>query len=323
MKTILSLIGGVLVLAVVAIAAFFAYFLVYLPEDIPVPDLQVERTPERVERGRYLANQMLGCIYCHSERDWNYFGGPVVPGTVGKGGEVFDKSVGVSGVLVSQNITPYNLADWSDGELYLAITSGLHKDRHAMFPIMPADAYRYLVTEDVYAIIAYLRTLEPIEADHPETELTTLQTIIANSRAIPAQPWTVDWSDKVQVGEYYARIGGCTFCHTTADARMQPLEGMRNAGGLGLPMKPWPERTVRAANVTPDPTTGIGTWSEQDFIDRFKAYRGAPVPVEELGYNSQMAWPEYAHINEEDLAAIYAYFMSLPAVEHEVVVYGD
>ncbi len=313
---IVKVLAGLVILVLLGVGGFFGYYLFVLPRDLPVPDLQVEQTPERLERGEYLANQMLGCMYCHSERDWTKFGGPIVPGTLGKGGEVFDKSVGVSGVLVSQNITPYNLGSWSDGELYRAITSGLHKDGYAMFPIMPSDAYRYLETEDVYSIIAYLRTLEPIEADHPDTELTTIMKMVANSRAIPAEPSDIDWDDKIEVGAYYARIGGCSFCHTTVDERMQPIKGMRLAGGMGLPVN---GKIVRAANISPDPETGIGKWTEADFIRRFKAYQGRAIPVEEVGYNSQMAWPIYADIKEEDLAAIYAWLRSNPPVRHEVI----
>jgi cytochrome c553 len=319
-KKILAVIGGLLALAVLGIAGFLTYFLVILPEDIPIPVLKVEQTPERVERGHYLANQILGCMYCHSERDYSQFGGPIVPGTLGKGGEVFDKSVGVSGTLVSQNITPYNLGDWSDGELYLAITSAIHKDGYAMFPIMPSDAYRYLITEDVYAIIAYLRTLHPIEAEHPQTELTTLQTIIANSRVIPAEPMNIDWGDRVAVGSYYARIGGCSFCHTTTDERMQPIKGMRLAGGMGLPAG---GKLIRAANISADPETGIGNWTEEQFIQRFKAYQARNIPWEKVGYNSQMAWPIYAHIKDEDLAAIFAWIMAQPPVKHEVQIVND
>jgi hypothetical protein len=319
-KIIIKILGVAAGLVVLGIVGFLGYFLLILPRDLPVPDLQVDMSPERIERGEYLANQVLGCIYCHSERDWSIFGGPVILGTIGKGGEVFDKSVGVSGVLVSQNITPYNLGSWSDGEIYRAIVSGLHKDGYAMFPIMPADAYRYLDPGDVYAIIAYLRTLKPIEADHPATELTTIMTIIANSRASPAEPWEIDWNDNVAVGEYYARIGGCSFCHTTTDERMQPVEGMRLAGGMGLPIG---DKLIRAANISADPETGIGNWSEADFIKRFTDYRTSAVSVEEMGYNSPMAWPVYADLKEEDLAAIYAYLFSQPAVRHEVTVVND
>jgi len=318
MKKLLYGLGAVVGIAVVGIAGFLFYFLVILPQDLPVPDLAVESTPQRIERGGYLANEVLGCMYCHSERDYAYFGGPVKPGTLGKGGEVFDERVSVSGYLVAQNITPYNIGDWSDGELYRVIVSALHKDGYAVFPIMPSDAYRYLTEEDVYSIIAYLRTLAPIESDYSgRRELSTLMTIIANSRAIPAEPWDIDWNNQLQVGEYYALIGGCTFCHTTVDERMQPIEGMALAGGMGLPMG---DALIRAANISADPETGIGSWSEADFIKRFTDYRDNNIPVADVGWNSPMAWPVYANIKEKDLAAIYAYIMTQPPVKHAVTI---
>jgi hypothetical protein len=320
-KIIVYGLGSIVGIAVLGIAGFLLYFLVVLPKDLPVPDLTVERTPERLERGEYLANDMLGCIYCHSERDYNYFGGPVIPGTLGKGGEVFDEKVSVSGYLVAQNITPYNLGDWSDGELYRAIVSGQHKDGYAMFPIMPFDAYRYLSDEEVYSIIAYVRSLKPIESDYSgKRELSTIMTIIANSRVVPADPWDIDWNDQLQVGEYYARIGGCTFCHAGMDARMQPIPGMALSGGMGLP---WQDKIIRAANISADPETGIGSWSEADFIQRFKAYQNKLIPVADVGFNSPMAWTEYADIRDADLAAIYAYLMAQPPVNNAVTIVND
>jgi hypothetical protein len=317
-KKLLYGLGAVIGVALLGIAGFLLYFLVVLPKDLPVPDIAVEITPERIERGSYLANEVLGCMYCHSERDYDYFGGPVIAGTLGKGGEVFDEKVGVSGYLVAQNITPYGIGDWSDGELYRAIVSGLHKDGYAMFPIMPFDVYLFLTDEDLYSLIAYVRMLEPIESDYSgQRELSTIMTIIANSRAIPAAPWDLDWDNQLQVGEYYARIGGCTFCHTTADERMQPVEGMYLAGGLGMP---WEDKIIRASNITADPETGIGTWSEADFIKRFTDYRDNNIPVADIGWNSPMAWPVYANIREQDLAAIYAYVMAQRPVKHAVTI---
>jgi cytochrome c553 len=313
MKKLLYGLGAVVGIAILGVAGFLLYFLVILPKDLPVPELAVEITPARVERGSYLANEVLGCMYCHSKRDYDYFGGPVIPGTLGQGGEVFDEKVGVSGYLVSQNITPYGIGDWSDGELYRAIVSGLHKDGYAMFPIMPFDVYLYLTDEDVYSVMAYVRSLEPIESENPGRELSTIMTIIANSRAIPAEPWDMDWNNQLQVGEYYARIGGCTFCHE----RMQPIEGMYLAGGLGMP---WKDKLIRASNITADPETGIGNWSEADFIKRFTDYRDNNIAVADVGWNSSMAWPVYAHIKEEDLAAIYAYLMAQPPVKHAVTI---
>lgn len=316
LKGLLKLIATLLVLAVLAVGGLYVYYFVVLPRDIPPPDLTVEVTPERVARGQYLATAVFGCMYCHSERDWNLFGAPPVPGALGKGGERFDKSVGVSGVLIAANITPAGIGDWSDGEVYRAIVNGLHRDGYSMFPIMPFDVYLHLETEDVYSIIAYLRTLEPIEAEHSGRRMTRLMQFIANSRVLPADPWQVDQSDPLSRGEYMVVIAGCRFCHTPANERMQPYEDMRFGGGLGMRIPTG--GTVYSANISPDPETGIGNWTEADFVARFKAYAGARIPVSEIGYQTQHAWTEYAKLSEADLAAIYAYLMAQPPVRNEV-----
>ena len=68
----------------------------------------------------------------------------------------------------------------------------------------------------------------------------------------------------------------------------------------------------------PIPDTGIGNWTEADFIARFKAYAGARIPVSESGFQTQHAWSEYARLSEADLAAIYAYLMAQPPVRNAV-----
>lgn len=316
LKVLLKLIAGVAVLAALAVSGLYVYYFMILPRDIPPPELTIEITPERVARGQYLATAVFGCMYCHSERDWSLFGAPPVPGTLGKGGERFDQRVGVSGVLISANITPAGIGDWSDGEVYRAIVNGLHKDGYALFPIMPFDVYLHLETEDVYSIIAYLRTLEPTEAEYSGRRMTRLMQFIANSRVLPADPWQVDQDDPLSRGEYMVIIAGCRFCHTPANERMQPYEDMRFGGGLGMRIPGG--GTVYSANISPDPETGIGNWSEADFIARFKAYQGARIPITETGFQTQHAWSEYAQLTEADLAAIYAYLMAQPPVRNAV-----
>jgi mono/diheme cytochrome c family protein len=319
MKTLVKIIASLAAIAALGVVGLYLYFFVILPPNLPVPELTIERTPERVARGEYLSTAVFGCVYCHSERDWSLFGAPPKPGTLGKGGEVFDETVGVSGVLVAPNITPYHLGDWSDGEIYRAIVSGLHKDGYAFFPIMPFDVYLHLATEDVYSIIAYLRTLEPIVSEHGGRRMTRLMTFIAHSRVLPADPWDVDETDPVSRGEYLARIAGCRFCHTPANERMQPYEDMRFAGGLGM-IAPGVNggQKVYSSNLTPDEATGIGGWTAEDFVARFKAYEGARIPVTDIGFQTQHAWTEYARMTEADLKDIYAYLMSHPPVRQAV-----
>jgi hypothetical protein len=60
---------------------------------------------------------------CHSTRDWSKFSGPLVEGTLGQGGERFDQTVGMPGVVYSKNITPARIGDYTDGELFRLITT--------------------------------------------------------------------------------------------------------------------------------------------------------------------------------------------------------
>jgi hypothetical protein len=318
-KIIVNVVGALAGTAIAAAGALYLYYFIILPRDLPVPDLAIELTPERVQRGEYLANAVYGCIYCHSDRDWALFGAPPKPGTTGKGGEVFDASVGVSGYLVSPNITPYHLGDWSDGEIYRAIVNGLHKEGYAFFPIMPFDVYLHLEDEEVYSIIAYLRTLAPIESDHTGRNLSTIMQFIANSRALPAEPLPIDADDPVSRGGRMALIAGCRFCHTPANERMQPYEDMRFGGGLGM----WANgQMVYSSNISPDPDTGIGDWTVDDFVQRFRRYADANIPVSDTGFQTQHAWTEYAKLSDQDLAAIFAYLMAQPPVQNEVTVWA-
>src|SRR5215831_1311168 len=100
---ILSMLLGVILLTVVAIAA---YVKIALPNVGPAPEIKVAKTPAQIQRGEYLANHVLVCMDCHSTRNWGEFGAPPVPGTLGKGGEIFDKTMGFPGTYYSANITP-------------------------------------------------------------------------------------------------------------------------------------------------------------------------------------------------------------------------
>src|SRR5690349_24798886 len=107
----------VLALLIVAIGALLSYVKLALPNVGEAEDLKIEYTQERIDRGRYLANSVSVCMDCHSTRDWSKFSGPLTPGTLGKGGERFDQSVGMPGVYFSKNITPEGITRYTDGEL--------------------------------------------------------------------------------------------------------------------------------------------------------------------------------------------------------------
>ncbi len=96
-------------------------------------------------------------------------------------------------------------------------------------------------------------------------------------------------------GAYLAKVGDCVACHSAPKGK--PFAG-------GLPMTT-PMGKIYTTNITPDPDTGIGKWSEEDFE---KALREG---VAKDGHNlyPAMPYPSYAKVRDDDVKALYAYFM--------------
>jgi hypothetical protein len=185
---------------------------------------------------------------------------------------------------------------------------------------MPYDAYRFMAQEDLLAIIAYLRTLPPIANEVPGQRLNFPLNLIVNSIPRPADPRPVNRADPVEYGRYLTTIAGCRWCHTPVDDRQQSMAEMELAGGHEFPMGDY---VVRAANITPDPETGLGSWTREDFIARFRRYQGANgrIPVGPGDFNSLMPWTMYADLTDEDLGAIHAYLVQVPSIRNRVEIY--
>lgn len=322
MKKILKFVAWGTGLVVLVIALGLGYLFVRYPHVEPVRDLSVSTTPERLARGAYLANHVAVCVDCHSTRNWDYFAGPIVPGTEGKGGEVFDESFGFPGTIVAHNITPAALGSVNDGVLYRAITSGVDKKGRAMFPLMPYTRYNSMSEEDVLSVIAYIRSLKPIENTPPETRLNFPLNLIVRTiplkRSIQPEP---DTSNIYEYGKYLTNAASCTECHTR-QVKGEPVAGMEFAGGFEFP---FPDKSVvRSANITPDEESGIGAWSETDFIVKFKYYdtpEAKTLKVSDAGYQSMMPWAMYAGMTERDLAAIYKFLRTVKPVKNHVEKY--
>lgn len=310
MKKILKIVVALLLIAVVGFGLLIAYVVFFKP-NIPVKDVKIEVTPERVARGKYLAESVAQCMDCHAERDWSLLAAPGKPGTEGKGGEAFDQKLGFPGAYYAPNITPHHLKDWSDGELMRAIVSGVSRDGRALFPIMPYTYYGKMDREDVYAIIAYIRSLKPIAYDAPASKSDFPMSIIIH--IIPSKPefsTKPAETDRVGYGKYLVDMAGCIECHTPSN-KGQIIESEAFSGGRLFPL---PNGTsVISTNITPD-ESGIGTWSEEKFFETFKKHEGKRVPLQPGQNQTIMPWTGYAGMTREDLAAIYAYLKSVKPI---------
>lgn len=319
MRKILKIAGILLLVIIIGVGALISYVVLALPNVGPAPELKVPMTAENIQRGDYLANNVVSCMDCHSKRDWSKYSGPLVAGTLGKGGELFDRKFGFPGVYYSRNLTPTGIGRYTDGELYRAITTGVTKEGRAMFPVMPFTHYGAMDPQDIYAIIAYLRSLQPIDNVVPEAVSDFPMNIIIHT--IPQKATggkRPDPTNKLAYGAYLVNSAACNECHTR-DKMGQIIKELEFSGGREFKL---PNGTiVRSSNITPDKETGLGNWTEEMFISKFKSYADtsyvAP-SVAEGGFNTLMPWTMYGKMTREDLAAIYAYLQSLPPQKNAV-----
>ena len=318
MKKILKILAYILSAFVILIAILLIYLKTMLPSVGNPRDLKVEMNSENIERGKYLANHVMVCMDCHSTRDWSQFSGPPSAGTEGKGGEVFDQKLGFPGKYVANNITPYHLQNWSDGEIFRAVTAGVSKDGRALFPIMPHHLYGQLDKKDIEAVIAYIKSLKPIEN---ETEVSSsdfpMNYIINTIPKKPAFGNIPSQSDKVNYGKYIITAAGCIDCHTKQDKG--EFVGELYAGGFEFKLQDG--SVVRSANLTPNKTTGLGNWTSEQFISRFKMYADSSYinpKVSPNEFQTIMPWTMYSGMNKADLEAIFAYLRSLTPVTNQV-----
>lgn len=323
MRLLLKIVGVLVVLVLLLAGAGLAYFYTAYP-NVPVPaSYTIAPTPERLARGKYLNDHVVGCTTCHTERDWTRFSGPVKPERTGAGGDRFD--LGPAGALYAKNITPAGIGSWSDAELLRAVTSGVSRDGTPLFPLMPYPHFGVMDEEDIHSVLSHVRSLQAIESTIAARTLNFPLNLIVRTIPQPAKPQPrPSPDDKLAYGRYMLRSALCADCHTPIDERGQPLPNMDFAGGMTIIETGY---RVNSANITPDADTGIGSWTEQQFVDKFKAFDtpdAAPTLSEvERRQNTPMPWTAYAGMTREDLAAIYTALRAQKPITNRVTKFPD
>lgn len=272
----------------------------------PLTDVKFDRTPERLERGRYLATAAIGCVLCHSERDRSQPGAPPVPGRE-FAGAVLAEAPGYR--LVAPNLTPDSATGagtWSDDMLARAIREGVGHDGRGLGLPMWWWAFRALSDEDLASIVVYLRSLPAVENALPPRLLSAES---EQQRAEGAAPLTApvaarDLTDPIVRGTYLIEIADCMGCHSAWEAPTNP-----GIGGGGNPIERFGEHAF-SANLTPD-RTGIGGYTEGIFRGVLRSGHGGTL-------HPAMPWAAYRHLTDADIGAIYQALRQLPPVVHRV-----
>ena len=320
MRTLLKFVGIVLLVVVVVAAGGVMWLSSRQPDQRAASSETIEPTPERIARGEYLVRHVGICFDCHSERSTAGYAMPFKAGRDGVGGFSWDREKTFPGVLVASNLTPdreTGLGAWTDGEIARAIREGVDRNGNALFPIMPYKHLRELSDEDVNAVVAYLRTLQPVRWQRPAKELDVPLNFVEKFVPEPlAGPVTApDRSDPVAYGKYLSTIASCVECHTPKDDKEQPLPGQEFSGGWVMH---GPGFEVVTANITPHRTNWMGIATKGQFIARFRSYANFKEVPAANGRNTLMPWISYAGMTDEDLGAIYDYLKTVKPIEKKV-----
>ncbi len=320
MKTLIKALLWLLLIIIIFIIGALLYVKLALPNVGPAPKLKVNSSAEHVAKGEYLANHVCVCIDCHSKRDQTLFSAPPIAGTIGMGGELFDQKYGFPGAYYAKNITPEGISRYTDGELLRAITTGVDKDGKALFPVMMYHYYGQMDQEDIKDIIAYIRTLKPIKnevplsvSDFPMNFIINMIPEKAHFTKCPAN------SDTLAYGRYLTNAAGCMECHTQVD-KGRLIAGTEFGGGRAFP---FPDGSVaNSANITPDKETGIGGWSEEQFLKMFRVRNDSAALATHLKpseTNTIMPWVMYGGMSDEDLSAIFKFLQSVKPITNHIV----
>lgn len=257
-----------------------------------------------LQRGDYLVNSILACGNCHTPMGPN---GPEVGMTLA-GGTKFEAP---PFTVHASNITPdvaTGVGEWSDADLKTAIVGGVRPYGVPLAPIMPSAFYRVMTPADLDALVAYLRTVTPVE--HAVLPPDYRQIIRAEPPPGFEQPATAaDLSSPEGRGRYLVGIGHCMECHTSRGPHGEPAFASGfGAGGMEFP-GPWGVSV--AANITASKAKGLGDWTDAEI---------ARAITEGIGRDGAklkppMGYRFYAKLKPGDVADIVAYLRMVPAVE--------
>jgi len=250
-----------------------------------------------VERGEYLVRGPGGCGNCHTPMGpQGFLLEQELAGRVVEDGPAF--------TAVAPNITPASrIADWSDADLARAIREGLRPDGSLIGPPMPFAMYRGLSDDDLGSIVAFLRTLEPVDSDLPAS--------VYNIPLPPAYGPPVDTVAAVPAGvtvDYGAYLAGpvahCMECHTPMGPQGPMLETDLGRGGFEF-HGPW---GVSVASNLTSHEDGLAGYTDAEIaamITQGVRPGGAPMLP-------PMPYGHLAAFTPEDLEAVIVYLRSLP-----------
>lgn len=284
--------AGLVAVVVLAAAASYGMGSKKLREhfDVNDPTPPIPSDSASIERGHHFVTAISKCVLCHNEN---------------LSGRMFGNS-GAVGTLYAANLTRGKGARGTvitDAQIVTAIRDGVNAEGHSLL-LMPSKMFNRLSDEDVADMVAYIRSVPPVDSVRPKTNAGPLMRIfigtglasgLLSARSIdhhaPRQP-APRAGPTAEYGSYLVVVGGCKFCH--------------GAGLSGGPLEEGPPGSVPASNLTPE---GLKAYDEAKFFTVLRTgKRPSGVPT-----NSEfMPWKLTALMTDDEIRAIWKYLQTVP-----------
>lgn len=288
-----GVLAGVIVIAMIAVYVLSQSRLTRVYQ-LPDETVAIPSDAESIANGKHIF-QFRGCEACHGENleGMVYLDDPAI------------------GKVISSNLTTGSGGvggEMTDDDWVRAIRHGVRPDGTG-YLFMPSTEFYYLSDDDLGDVIAYIKSVPPVDNDLPVSSISftgrMVMTLVKDITFIPAEliphndarPTAPEVGITPEYGAYLTQ--SCHVCH-----------GMTMSGGVipGFPSSwpPAPNLTFGAGSVLP-------TWSEQDFIT---ALRTGMTPTGVELRSEYMPWNSYKFMSDDELKAVWLYLQSLPKVEY-------
>jgi mono/diheme cytochrome c family protein len=260
--------------------------------DISFRTVPVPEDAESLAEGKRIF-QYRGCEACHGEdlQGLVYMDNPAL------------------GKVITPNLTtgPGGIGgERTDGDLVRAIQHGVRPDGTPLL-FMPSTEFYYLSDDDLGKMLAYIRSMPPVDNETQASELSftgfVAMNIVKGITFLPAEliphdqprPAVPEPGLTVEYGQYLAL--SCLVCH-----------GVGLSGGE---ISAFPAEWPAAPNLTSGKGSRLPSWGEEGFIDFIHDGQKHGRIISD----AYMPWTSYRHMTDEELRAVYRYLMSLPPVE--------
>lgn len=298
---------GFILLALLTGLTLVTIFRQHLTYEAPFPAITASADSAMIAKGRHIVLGPGHCVDCHSpvrnvDSVLKLGQEPALTG-----GFKFDLPFGR---FYTRNLTPdteTGIGGFTDGEIARVLRYSVKKNGEAVLPFMP---FQQMSDEDLTAVVSYLRSLKPVSNPVPAHEYNLVGRVIKAFLIRPMGPSerikaAVPVDTTAAYGKHLVMaVANCNECHTKRNG-IGDYVGEPLAGGTVFEEEGKP--TLISPNLTPDPSGRIASWSQEDFIRRFRMGRTVP--------HSHMPWESFGRMTDTELKAIYSYLQTVKPVK--------